>query len=772
MAAVFASAADSGSGVVICTTRDSGSDELAIAIPFVKAEQFELVTNVTTPDGNSIRVTNNRLKEIVRPPDLSRATVADEAGLQSLKARAQSLRALQKRYPRASDALDAFASEMERAVKVIESGNVLYEGRVLPRAEYETLLAASRGKSIDITLNGRAYTKARLSSIADETVSVTHDGGVVSIPLPSLSDEQIARLNETATGHLIEKPKEAAPVIPEAPPVSHTQPPSLAAATPVPPEEPAQTAIFAPVAEVATPPPPKRPIALSRLRTLLRESQSQVETLRVGHAAFADIQTFPSGRYGPMKYDEAMREVTSQKAVAEAAFSERGSLKQNLRVIGGSSPEDERVPAPLRERLFHLAELKEDFVEEFTAIHWLDSELSAILSELESVAPEKNTAGSRVLIVPDSAATPGAAPVRVTASPSATRWQDLTPLAFLLAGVLALAATGGSVLLQNHRRKILDSSCPRCRQYISEAADSFGQLVSCPVCLHTFTAPDFTPESRRRRAQSPGSFVYGGVAVGTLLLLVGVFLQVRHSTATPADRSRYTVMDYPADLHGVRRDAEAGNPEAQYSLALFHDGAPDPAEAAIWYVAAANSGGAFMEYAAGLFFAMGAAEMRNPELAEYWLNRSAEQDFMEAQMALGLLYRGQYDLPYKPEESVRWYTRAAELGSGEAMYHLGVAYGRGVDVPPDLEAGRRWFAKSVEAGFGPAVEIFKFQGERIEAQKQAQWRQIEETLPPFQGGSPFSVPSPTNYIPPNFEEGRRRAEELRQSRSPSQQGYR
>ena len=195
--------AEMGPGVVIYTTLDHGRDETAIAVPFVKAEQFPLVTNVTTQDGRSIRLTKNMLKEIVRPLDLSRATVVDEAGLQSLKTAAQSIRALQKRYPQAAVKLENIAAEIERTAQVIESGNVLYEGRVVARADYDKQVAASRGKSIDITLNGRAYNQARLRSVADGKISIAHAGGLASIPLDPLTDEEIALLDGTSNGSVI-----------------------------------------------------------------------------------------------------------------------------------------------------------------------------------------------------------------------------------------------------------------------------------------------------------------------------------------------------------------------------------------------------------------------------------------------------------------------------------------------------------------------------------------------------------------------------------------
>ncbi len=186
------------SGIVIYTTLDNGRDETAIALPFVKAEQFPLVTNVVSQDGRSIRVTNNMLKQIVRPTDLSRATVVDQSGLQALKSETQAIWSLQQRYPQARGALEGIAGAMERAVQLIESGNVLLEGRLHSRADYETKVAGAIPRSIDITINGRLYTGARLRSVAEGKVSISHDGGALSIPIAQLSSELVAQLNQTS----------------------------------------------------------------------------------------------------------------------------------------------------------------------------------------------------------------------------------------------------------------------------------------------------------------------------------------------------------------------------------------------------------------------------------------------------------------------------------------------------------------------------------------------------------------------------------------------
>ncbi len=191
-------AAEKGAGVAIYTTLDHGSDETAIAIPFIKAERFASVTNVTTEDGKSLRVTNNQMKELVFPPDLTTATAVDAAGIAALRQKLAELQALQKRFPRAHIQLAPVINELGQVVRLLDEGNVLVTGRLLSRDDYETQAAANRAKTVDLTVNEVVYKGAKLTSVSGEKILIMHSGGVASVTVGQLSDDQIARLNGTS----------------------------------------------------------------------------------------------------------------------------------------------------------------------------------------------------------------------------------------------------------------------------------------------------------------------------------------------------------------------------------------------------------------------------------------------------------------------------------------------------------------------------------------------------------------------------------------------
>lgn len=207
--ASIAVAEESAPGIIIYSTIDNARDEIAIAIPFEKAEKHALVTNVTKADGETFRVTNNQFKQIVRPTDLSRSTVVDKAGLEKLRSEAASIRALQDRYPRAKAMLAPYVTSIENLVQAIGSGNVLVQGKLVPRADYEKQMGASAPKTIDLTVDGRSYSGAKLSSFRNGVASIMHSGGVASVEVGQLSDDQIKQLNATSASAVIAKPNEA-----------------------------------------------------------------------------------------------------------------------------------------------------------------------------------------------------------------------------------------------------------------------------------------------------------------------------------------------------------------------------------------------------------------------------------------------------------------------------------------------------------------------------------------------------------------------------------
>lgn len=85
---------------------------------------------------------------------------------------------------------------------------------------------------------------------------------------------------------------------------------------------------------------------------------------------------------------------------------------------------------------------------------------------------------------------------------------------------------------------------------------------------------------------------------------------------------------------------------------------------------------------------------RDYKQAVFWLQKSAEQGNVTAEVELGVVYDNMQDYA----QAIIWYRRAAEHGNARALYNLGVAYAYGESVPKDLTEANAWYRKAAEQG--------------------------------------------------------------------------
>lgn len=131
----------------------------------------------------------------------------------------------------------------------------------------------------------------------------------------------------------------------------------------------------------------------------------------------------------------------------------------------------------------------------------------------------------------------------------------------------------------------------------------------------------------------------------------------------------------------LRRDAEAGDPDAQNSLgAMFYTGEAVSRDAA----------GNIMDY--------------DPVSAAGWFFRAAEKGHAEAQFNLGLLYLHGDGVEKDIEAALKWFTQSAEQGNADAQNNLGVIYLTGEGVEQDSDEAIKWFEKAAEQGNEEAKE--------------------------------------------------------------------
>ena len=122
--------------------------------------------------------------------------------------------------------------------------------------------------------------------------------------------------------------------------------------------------------------------------------------------------------------------------------------------------------------------------------------------------------------------------------------------------------------------------------------------------------------------------------------------------------------------------AEAGDPEAQYNLAMLARYGPEDRRVEL---------------------------RKKPRRSRSWLRVAAEQGNPDAQLALGRIYEYREHTPLNHSEVVKWYTLAAEQGNPLAQWRIGLFHYAGYgEVPKHYRKARYWLERSARQGFAQA----------------------------------------------------------------------
>lgn len=139
----------------------------------------------------------------------------------------------------------------------------------------------------------------------------------------------------------------------------------------------------------------------------------------------------------------------------------------------------------------------------------------------------------------------------------------------------------------------------------------------------------------------------------------------------------------PATYYSLElvRQAEAGNPEAQFNL--------------------------------GKCFYNGDGVEKDLKEAVKWYRKAAEQGNGNAQNNLGFCYRFGYGVEKDYFEAVNWYRKAAEQGNPSGQYNLGCCYDNGFVVAKDPVEAIKWYHKAASQGNNNAIKRLQ----ELESQK-------------------------------------------------------
>ena len=131
-----------------------------------------------------------------------------------------------------------------------------------------------------------------------------------------------------------------------------------------------------------------------------------------------------------------------------------------------------------------------------------------------------------------------------------------------------------------------------------------------------------------------------------------------------------TVEIFDAKIKGYKRDAEKGNSDAQYQLALCYE----------------NGTGIAVD---------------TPEAVK-WYKRGAEGGSAPAQSNLAICYATSTSIAIDNIEAVKWYTRAAERRNVNAQFYLAICYEKGTGITVDNHEAIKCYARAAEAGCADA----------------------------------------------------------------------
>lgn len=163
------------------------------------------------------------------------------------------------------------------------------------------------------------------------------------------------------------------------------------------------------------------------------------------------------------------------------------------------------------------------------------------------------------------------------------------------------------------------------------------------------------------------------------------------------------------DLKRVLTDrAKAGNVGAAASLGRFYAlglvfGEKNFAEAASYYLKAAQGGHAASMTRYALYAKDGIGIPKNEALAAQWFRTAAEAGQDAAMTNLGTLYEAGLGVTQDYAEAARWYQAAVDKGHVFAMHRLALLYEAGRGVTKDDEAAVRLLRSASDGGLSEAT---------------------------------------------------------------------
>jgi TPR repeat protein len=155
-------------------------------------------------------------------------------------------------------------------------------------------------------------------------------------------------------------------------------------------------------------------------------------------------------------------------------------------------------------------------------------------------------------------------------------------------------------------------------------------------------------------------------------------------------------------LKALQERAASGDADAQCGLGKQYEfalGVPqDYKQAALWLQKSAEQGNIIAQVELGVVF----DKMQDYAQALIWYRKAAEKGNARAEYNLGLAYQDGESVPKDMEQAIAWYRKAADQGDAFAQLNLAVMYDQGAGIPQDYPQAVDWYRKAAEQGLAEA----------------------------------------------------------------------
>lgn len=190
----------------------------------------------------------------------------------------------------------------------------------------------------------------------------------------------------------------------------------------------------------------------------------------------------------------------------------------------------------------------------------------------------------------------------------------------------------------------------------------------------------------------------------------GVFVELARQRLKRLEAGRIAMARpgaLPADPSATERDlrleAEDGDANAMYKLAVLLRDRKNYAESNHWMIEAAGQGNSPARASVGWRYRDAQGQWRDDAGFEQWCREAAAGGNAEAMFVIGRAYHVGNGAKMDYAQAMAWYQRAADAGSAPAMNNIGALYASGSGVARDDAQAMAWYQKAADAGYALAM---------------------------------------------------------------------